>query len=114
MSDCCTMLICHQTFKEQSIYDVCNATLVSYLTYAIVSWWGLACVAEQQKLQGVLNRAVKWEFYNSQSPSIEQIYLKRSSKLFSTVLNDSSHVLHQFLPPEKVQVYDLRPRAHNR
>jgi hypothetical protein len=98
----------------QSIYAVCNATLVSYLTYAIPAWWSFSSAAEQHKLQAVLNRAIKWGLYSKESPSVEQICNKRSCKLFNSLLTNPDHVLHQYLPPEKVHGYDMRPRAHNR
>ena len=99
---------------QQSICDVCKATLVAQLTYSIPAWWGFTSVSEQQQLQGQLNRAVKWGFYDQTSPSIEQICFKRSSNLFFSVLGNPSHVLHQYLPPVKISKYDLRSRAHNR
>ena len=99
---------------ELSIHDVCKATLVSYLTYAIPAWWGFTSVAEQQQLQAVLNRAIKWGFYKDTSPTIEQICVKRDSKLFISILSNRHHVLHQYLPPVKTQKYNMCLRAHNR
>ena len=99
---------------QLSIHDVCTATLVAHLTYAIASWWGFTNVSEQHQLQSVLNRAVRWGFYNANSPTVEQICIKRSSNLFTSILANPAHVLHQYLPPVKVHKYDLRPRAHNR
>src|SRR6478609_3506975 len=56
-----------------SVYDVCTATVVTHLTYCINAWWGFANVADKQKLQALLNRAIKWGFYAPCAPSIEQI-----------------------------------------
>jgi len=38
----------------------------------------------------------------------------RESKLFHTVVNNSNHILHQFLPPAKQTAFNLRKRAHNK
>ena len=97
----------------QSIFCICSAT-VSRLTYAITAWWGFTSAADKQKLQAVLNRAKRWTFYNTTSPSIADICEKQDNKLFNHVLTNPNHVLHHLLPPEKQQVYCLRPRAHNR
>ena len=98
---------------EQSVHDVCVATLLSQLTYAIPAWWGFASAVDKQKLQSVLNRATKWGFYKPNSPTIEQVSAKRSTNLFKSILNNPFHVLYQFLPPVKQTKYHLRPRAHN-
>ena len=34
--------------------------------------------------------------------------------LFSTIISNPAHVLHQLLPPVKTVSYSLRPRTHNR
>ena len=39
---------------------------------------------------------------------------KADSRLFTAVLVNGGHVLHDLLPPIKATFYNLRPRAHNR
>jgi len=99
---------------SHSIFAISSATVVSRLTYAITAWWGFISAADKQKLQAVLNRAKRWTFYSKTSPSIADICAKQDIKLFSNVLFNPNHVLHHLLPPEKQQVYCLRPRLHNR
>ena len=99
---------------QHSIYCVCHAVVLSRLLYAAPAWWGFASATDRTKLQAVLNRAMKWGFYKGTDPSVEQACAKRERHLFTNVLADPSHVLHQFLPPAKPQQYDLRARAHNR
>ena len=97
-----------------ALRDVFNATVISRLTYAAPSWWGYSTKSERNVLQSVINRAVKWGFCTKGDYEIEQLCSTIEDKLFSNVLDNIDHVLHQFLPPEKTCPYSLRPRAHNR
>ena len=38
-----------------------SATLVSSVSYASLCWWGPIGVEGRQRLQGVLNRAHRWD-----------------------------------------------------
>ena len=89
------------SLDQQSIFDVCAATIVARLTYCINAWWGYANAADRQRLQAVLNRAISCGYYDPSSLSIDQIAINRSMKLFHTVLTNPFHVLHQLLPPVK-------------
>lgn len=98
---------------KQSTADVCRSTVLSRLTYASPSWWGFTTQEEKQKLQGVLNRAIRWGYLDKNSPTINDLCSKRDTDLFNAVLNNTSHVLHHLLPPTKSHSYNLRARAHN-
>jgi len=87
---------------------------VSRLTYAAPAWWGFITAADQQKLQALLNRAVKWGFYKPSAPPLEHIVSQIERKLFFNVLANPAHVLHQLLPPPRPALYNLRSRVHNR
>ena len=39
---------------------------------------------------------------------------KRDNNLFTQILSNENHVLHQHLPPVRNMPYSLRPRAHDR
>ena len=99
---------------QQSIYSVCQATVVSRLTYASPAWWGFTSASDRQRLQSILNRAVRWDFYKKDDPTIDQICIKLENTLFNSILINPTHVLHQYLPPVKKTVYNLRSRGHNR
>ena len=103
-----------QGLDTQSTHHVCIATVVCRLTYAAPAWWGFTSAEDRQRLQAVLNRAIRWTLYSSADPSIGQVCRRFDEKLFSTVLNSSDHVLHSLLPPVKSTSYNLRQRAHNR
>ena len=99
---------------SQSVKLICQATIITRLTYASPAWWGFASADDKLRLQAVLNRAVKWGYYGRNDPDIVYICGKKEDKLFAAVLANSQHVLHQFLPEEKKITYNLRPRTHCR
>jgi len=43
-----------------AMFCVCNALLISRLTYALPAWSGFACAADWLRLQSVLNKASRW------------------------------------------------------
>ena len=97
-----------------SIHNVCKAVVISRLIYAVPAWWGFSNADDRQKLQAVVNRAIKWDFYKATDPCIQTIVYDIESKLFFNILNNKFHVLYQFLPPVKSNMHNLRPKAHNR
>ena len=99
---------------QPSIISVCHATVMSRLLYAAPSWWGFANSSDRQRLQAVINRAVKWGFFKISDSSVEKACYVRERNLFLAILNNCAHVLHHLLPPIKTHHYDLRPRSHNR
>ena len=98
--------------SDQCIFNVRQSTVLSRLLYAAPAWWGFARKEDIERLQSILNRARRWNYYSG--PSISELCSQREKHLFNTVLTNPHHVLHQFLPPKKVCPYNLRGRGHNR
>ena len=48
--------------SQRLLTNVCNATLLSGLTYASVAWWGYTSFDDRVRLQAVLNKAQRWGF----------------------------------------------------
>jgi len=44
---------------KHTIFTVCQATVLSRLTYASPAWWGFAASDDKLKLQSVLNGATR-------------------------------------------------------
>ena len=96
-----------------SCNTVCRATVVAKLTYASPSWWGFASASEKQRFQAIINRAIKWGYYNANNPSLEEICEKRETEFFELIQTNPTHILHQFLPSLKPTPYSFRPRSHS-
>jgi Reverse transcriptase (RNA-dependent DNA polymerase) len=99
---------------KQTMLSVCRATVASRLTYAVPAWWGFASADDKQMLQAVLNRAIRWGYYDASYPTVEQLSEKRDGDLFAHVLSNRNHVLYRFLPPETTHTHNLRARVHKR
>ena len=97
-----------------ALWEVTRATLLSRLTYASQAWWGMLDSAGRQRLQGIINRAVKRGFLPSTQPTIAEICDNADKCLFSAILKNPYHVLHHLLPPVKLAKNRLRQRNHNR
>ena len=47
--------------RGKSLNEVCRATFFNSLTYASQAWWGLANAEDRGRLQGLVNKAIRWE-----------------------------------------------------
>ena len=99
---------------DEAIWSVTRATLISKLLYGSPAWWGFLNKSQIDSLEGTLRRATKWGLYPKTGPTLEAMAKSADSDLFKKVMSNSSHVLHNLLPPVKNVTYNLRPRVHNR
>ena len=98
----------------QNMWEVTRSTLVSKIMYGSQVWWGFANASQQNRLQSILNRAIKQKFLPPNFPSLADLCEKADTVLFSNVLRNSDHVLYKLLPPLKSTGYSLRKRIHDR
>jgi len=96
-----------------SLDTVCRATLLSRLTYASPSWWGAINSSDRARLQGVLNRAVKWGICSPLPGGLASICDTSDHRLFTKVLSNPFHPLQPLLPPPTTHTFGLRKRSHN-
>ena len=61
-----------------------------------------------------MSKAIKWGLYEQSMPSIFEVCDKADKTLFRSVMNNSEHVLHQYLPPRQTHNYALRARVPDR
>ena len=100
--------------KNEILWDITKATLVSKLLYASPVWWGFADSETKHRLQATLQKLVKFRFLPKNHPPFDLLCEKADASLFSSILANDDHVLHQLLPPIKDIPYALRPRMHDR
>jgi len=81
-------LLSSKGLNSVSSRDVCCATVVSRLVYASPAWWGYTTAEDRQRLQAILNRAVRWGYYGKDDPTVEQICNKRDRDLFTKVIRN--------------------------
>ena len=115
----CLISRCAQTFfalrvlrsnglSGNALWDVTQATLINKMLYASPLWWGFIDASDKQRLQSVINKAVKLGFLpKSQAPLLE-LCGQADQALFSSVVHNHNHVLHNLLPPLKMTGHDLR------
>ena len=82
-----------------SLYNVCQATLVSRMTYAAPAWYGFTKAADRTNLQAVLTKATRWGLNMKPAPQLDDLVKSADHKLFRNILSFTSHVLHSLLPP---------------
>ena len=94
---------------------VCRATFFNSIVYASQAWWGFTTSEERGRLQGLINKAIRWELDgHCNLPNLDDFCATADNVLFKSVLEKPTHGLHQLLPPVNLQPYSLRRRPHNR
>ena len=100
--------------SKAELSNVCRATLISKIAYASPSWWGFVSAIDKVRLNSLVSKAIKWEQYEQSMPNIFEVCDKADETLFRSVMNNSEHVLYQYLPPRQTHNYALRARPHDR
>ena len=107
----CSIISRSQLHKSQSYPE---AVLISRVMYASPAWWGFTDASDGQRLQSIINKAVKQGFLSPAQVPLIELCQQADETLFSGILRNTNHVLHCLLPPEQQTGYTLRPRAHDR
>ena len=95
------------------LWEVARATAVAKLAYACSAWWGFADSGARSRIQAVMSKLERLGFLSG-NVCFVQIFEDQDNNLFSQILSNEHHVLHQLLPPVKNIPYSLRPRPHDR
>ena len=101
----------------QALCEVTQAVSAAQLLCASLSWSGFLKANEMNKLQMILNKAVRCGFLPLSCRAIDELFESSGDTLFSAILNNTDHVLyfhvlHFLLPPPKVTGHDLHKCSH--
>ena len=94
-------------------YDKTESLIISRIKYAAPSWRGFANHEHIKQLQSLLNKLIRLNYLPPNYPKIKSIFASLDERLFSRVISNPHHVLHQVLPPVKSTSRDMRRRTHN-
>src|SRR6218665_2332098 len=98
---------------QQSLHEVAKMTAVSSITYASPAWWGFTSAEDWKRIGAFLARMKRRDFLPPQSPDADQMADRADERLFSAVVSNKNHVLHNRQTVKRPKIYDLRPRAHD-
>ena len=98
--------------QGQALSDVTQATLVAQLLYASAAWSGFLKADERNKLQSVLDKAIRYKYLPENFRTIDELFNSSDFDLFTAVVGNPDHVLAQLLPPVKHTGYNLRKTSH--
>jgi len=100
-----------------ALHNVCRTVFLPTITYASQAWWGFVSAADKHKLSSLVHKVKRWELDGGLAlPELDEECLKLDRTLFSNILSNEDHVLHQLLPHIKIGLssYNLRKQSHNR
>src|SRR5678815_4173296 len=94
------------------LHDVVRATTINRMLYCSQVWWGFASKQELDSLSALVRKLVRLCFLPKSFPTFEERCKKADIDLFRNILTNTSHTLHDLLPPVNCTGHDLRPRSH--
>jgi len=90
-----------QGMDNQGLQDVFRSKVVSRITYASSSWWGMASEAVIGRINAFLRRSIKFGYYPADGLMFEELCELAEDKLFSKIQKNKNHVLYNNLPDKK-------------
>ena len=98
-----------------TLWDVTQATLINKLLYyASPVWWGFMDASDKQRLQSIITKAVRLGLMPISQALLSELCEHADLALFSNIVNNQNHVLHNLLPPLKITGHDLRKPTRDR
>jgi len=101
--------------QQQHVQTVFSATAVAKLTYSASSWIGYTSAADRERIEGFLRRSERFGYYAPNGKTFAELSSAVDNALFTRILADSNHSLHNLLPHknQSYDVYNLRSRRHD-
>ena len=95
------------------INSVFKSIVLSKLLYGSCAWWGYLNQTQINRLESVLRKAKRFNYYFEDEPDASSIQDHSDIILFRSIAENKNHVLNYLLPPVKEINYNLRQRGHN-
>jgi len=99
--------------KNQDIVTVFKATTLAKLIYASPAWWGFTNSNDRARLESVLRKAIKAQFYTEELPTIAELCDISDQRLFNSIISNKDHVLYKLLPGKVSHGKAMRKRTHD-
>ena len=97
---------------DSALQNVFQATVLAKLSYASSAWWGYTNACDRERIEAYLRRSARSRFLAT-TLTFADFCQTADTRLFNNIVNNSSHLLHSLLPPERWDRYSLRVRPHN-
>jgi len=106
----------HHGLTTAGLHAIFCAVVESRLTYASPAWSGFITTTDRQRVDAFLRCSKRCGFCPADLPEFGELLEKCDDQLFSKIMNNPDHTLHQLLSPQSTasQRYHLRHRTHNR
>ena len=112
ISQCCNKMmyiLCtlkHHGLNSISFQDICNATIISRMLYAVNSWWPLLNNEEINRLDKILRHAHGLG-YHPEKLKFSQLADHRAKDLLHNIISNRNNILYCLLPPVPTHTYTL-------
>jgi len=93
---------------------VYHSAIVGRSLYASCAWKGFVSAANRKHVDAFLRRSKRCGFCPTDLPTFDDLLDQADTRLFSKIVANDQHALHQLLPPQTTasQNYSLRRRPH--
>jgi len=114
MSRCGVITLILADLPVDRLQTIYRSVIISKLLHASSAWWGFCTATDRQRLNAFIRRGVHAGLYATDDPSVTETIEEADDKLFTHILNNPDHTVHQLLSKQTTYTYELRPRRHAR
>jgi len=121
LSSCAQSLFALKTLRahgmdRECLHNVFKAIILAKLTYASSAWIGFTRAPDRDRIEAFIRRCKRSGLCSEDIPTFAEQCDNADYQLFTQLISNPFHTLHQLLPPvsNASQNYNLRQRKHNR
>jgi len=96
-----------------AIWDATRVTLVSQLQYASPAWSGFLSASECSRLQACINKAVRYGFLPTHTPSVSDPFQSADQSQFQSVIRNPLMFFNNYAHALKNSGYSLRSQSRH-
>jgi len=100
--------------SDSTLKMVYRSVIIAKLLYAASAWYGFSTADDRQRLEAVIRRGIRSGLCPTDQLTVRELVDDADESLFTNILYNRNHILHQFLPKRRNCPYDLRNRTHDR
>jgi len=116
---CNQSLYALRVMKQHGLADsllqlVFKTTVIPKLLYASPSWHGFVSKSIIDRYEAFIRKAKRFGYYKTSESDAQTLLQKSDLNLFTRVLQNPDHILHNLLPVKRNLPYALRGSWHGR
>ena len=97
-------LLCFRGLTGVRLQDIVRAITMSRIMYASPAWFGFTNESQRARINAVFKKLIRYGYLPNDQLLFENLNDHADRRLFLSALYNPGHVLHNLLPPVRLQI----------